>query len=92
MPRNNAEKQPWWAIPHRYKGVEDVANQNECSDANNDDDTCDGGNSKMNSDNILRKKKRKLTTQSVKQLTTQLACHIQIINYKLTHVRHIFTF
>ena len=91
MPRNNAQKQSWWAIPQSYKGVEDIANQNECFDANDDDDTCDDGNSKMSSDNILTKKKGKLTTQSVKQLTTQLACRVQIINYKLTLVRHILT-
>ena len=57
MPGKNVQKQPWWAIPQRYKGVEDIANQNECFDANDDDDTCDDGNSKMNSDNILTKKK-----------------------------------
>ena len=32
----------------------DASNQNECPDANDNDDTCDGGNSKMNSDDILK--------------------------------------
>ena len=61
--------------------------ENEGSDANDDDDSCNDDNSNMNSDNIITTEKEH-TMQSMEQWNTQLACHIQIIYYTLTHVRH----